>query len=69
MDTTLSGLLGTGRGSELPTTAEAASLDFLSCTSKAERADWSFNKAGSAKKIREQEILTGTDIFESEREV
>lgn len=58
MDTTLSGLLGTGRGSEVPTTAVAASLDFLSRTSKAERPDWSFNKAGSAKENREQEILT-----------
>lgn len=58
MDTTLSGLLGTGRGSEVPTTAVAASLDFLSGASKGVRPDWSFNKAGSAKESREQEILT-----------
>lgn len=47
METTLSGLLGTGRGSEVPTTA--ASLDFLSGTSKGERPDWSFGEAGAAK--------------------
>lgn len=67
MDATLSGLLGTGKGSEVPTTAVAASLDILSRTSKAERADWFLNKAGSAKENREQVILTG--IVEAEREV
>lgn len=56
METTLSGLLGRGRGSEVPTTA--ASLDFLSGTSKGERADWSFGEAGAAKEnIQEIVVL------------
>lgn len=46
METTLSGLLGTGSGTEVPTTS--ASLDFLSGTSRGERPEGSFSKAGAA---------------------
>lgn len=54
METTLSGLLGTGRGSEVPTTA--ASLGFLSGTSKGERPDGSWGGAGAANE-NTQEIV------------
>lgn len=54
METTLSGLLGTGRGSEVPTTA--ASLGFLSGTSKGERPDGSWGEAGAANE-NTQEIV------------
>lgn len=54
METTLSGLLGTGRGSEVPTTA--ASLGFLSGTSKGERPDRSWGEAGAANE-NTQEIV------------
>lgn len=54
MDTTLSGLSGTGRGSEEPTTAVA--VDFLS------RPDGSFNMAGSAKEQGNRTYWQGNSI-------